>query len=158
MRTRSEQSLNTPRSLRFRTKFETLYFSAAPAQSPCFNRRSPARSARGRDYFFAFLPVAVLASARRSVFLRRAARFFTLSLPWLFPIRPSPSPFRGGFQAISFARIASIFYLLLFQPHRLDLSPRSLGGGGSPCRSCPSSRDSDRSEGDGRRESVILAP
>jgi len=37
-------------------------------------------------YFFPvfFLP---LASARRSVFLRRAARFRTLSLPWLFPIR-----------------------------------------------------------------------
>jgi hypothetical protein len=39
--------------------------------------------------------VLALASARRSVFLRRAARFFTLSLPWLFPIRPHPLPFSG---------------------------------------------------------------
>ena len=42
-------------------------------------------------YFFAFFEVFVFASARRSVFLRRAARFLTLSLPWLFPIRPSTS-------------------------------------------------------------------
>ena len=36
-------------------------------------------------YFAAFL--LFFASARRSVFLRRALRFLTLSLPWLFPIR-----------------------------------------------------------------------
>ena len=36
-------------------------------------------------YFAAFcFP---LASARRSVFFRRLARFFTLSLPWLCPIK-----------------------------------------------------------------------
>ena len=46
-------------------------------------------------YFFAFFVAFALASARRSVFLRRAARFLTLSLPWLFPIRPPPSPFRA---------------------------------------------------------------
>src|SRR5205085_6409581 len=31
----------------------------------------------------------------------REARFLTLSLPWLFPIRPPPSPFRGRYQVIS---------------------------------------------------------
>src|SRR5205807_7752586 len=52
-------------------------------------------------YFFAFFAVSFLAAARRSVFLRRDARFLTLSLPWLFPIRPPPSPFRGRYQANS---------------------------------------------------------
>jgi hypothetical protein len=72
-------------------------------------RRSPSicplfggarRPGKGR-YFFAFFAVPFLASARRSVFLRREARFLTLSLPWLFPIRPSPSPLSGRFQVIS---------------------------------------------------------
>ena len=35
---------------------------------------------------FAGLAPLFLAAARRSFFLRRAARFLTLSLPWLFPI------------------------------------------------------------------------
>jgi hypothetical protein len=43
----------------------------------------------------------LLAGARRSVFLRRALRFLTLSLPWLCPnfnTRPpvAPSQFVGG--------------------------------------------------------------
>jgi hypothetical protein len=42
-----------------------------------------------------------LAAARRSVFLRRAARFFTLSLPRLFPIRPHRRALRAAFQAVS---------------------------------------------------------
>lgn len=37
------------------------------------------------DYFADFF-FSRAASASRSVFLRRAARFLTLSLPWLFPI------------------------------------------------------------------------
>src|SRR5439155_7157844 len=41
---------------------------------------------RSSDYFAGFC--FFFASARRSVFLRRAARFLTLSLPWLCPIRP----------------------------------------------------------------------
>ena len=49
-----------------------------------------------RYYFFAFFLLAILAAARRSVFLRRAARFLTLSLPWLLPIRPYPHPFPAG--------------------------------------------------------------
>jgi len=40
-------------------------------------------------YFPAFV---FLASARRSVFFRRLARFLALSLPLLFPIRPQHSP------------------------------------------------------------------
>src|SRR6266567_208106 len=40
-------------------------------------------------YFPAFF---FLASARRSVFFRRLARFLALSLPLLFPIRPQHSP------------------------------------------------------------------
>jgi len=48
----------------------------------------PRRSlGEGGYFFFAFFVVLVLASLRRSVFLRREARFLTLSLPWLFPIR-----------------------------------------------------------------------
>ncbi len=43
--------------------------------------------ARWQHYFADFLLLLFFADARRSVFLRRAARFFTLSLPWLFPIR-----------------------------------------------------------------------
>ena len=42
-----------------------------------------------------------LASARRSAFLRRAARFLTLSLPWLGPIVHQLSPSLGQFQAFS---------------------------------------------------------
>src|SRR5215210_1853229 len=41
-----------------------------------------------------FLLALFLAAARRSFFFRRAARFLTLSLPWLFPITAQHSPFR----------------------------------------------------------------
>ena len=50
-------------------------------------------SVSGR-YFAAFF--LLFASARRSVFLRRAARFLTLSLPWLFPIGLNTPPFFAG--------------------------------------------------------------
>jgi hypothetical protein len=53
------------------------------------------RHSRSGRYFFAFFVVSFFAAASRSVFLRREARFLTLSLPWLFPIIPSASPFRG---------------------------------------------------------------
>jgi hypothetical protein len=46
-------------------------------------------------FFFAF------AAASRSVFLRRATRFLTLSLPWLFPKTPQHSPLLSQFQAVS---------------------------------------------------------
>jgi hypothetical protein len=66
------------------------------AQPP---RRSAAPSAKRRPTYFFFLPL-FFAAASRSVFLRRAARFLTLSLPWLFPIgctfnlsRPLPTSF-----------------------------------------------------------------
>ena len=62
-------------------------------------RRSAERSSAAR-YFAVFL-LLFFAAARRSVFLRRAARFLTLSLPWLFPIRPQHSSFLGRFQAVS---------------------------------------------------------
>ncbi len=62
-------------------------------------------------YFAAFF---LLASARRSIFFRRRARFLTLSLPWLFPIRPQYSPtcravamrrrILRRFQAVSFTQ------------------------------------------------------
>ena len=55
-----------------------------------FGRRLPSGC-----YFFPFFVVSFFAAASRSVFLRREARFLTLSLPWLFPIIPSASPFRG---------------------------------------------------------------
>jgi hypothetical protein len=48
-----------------------------------------------------------LASARRSVFFRRDARFLTLSLPWLFPIRPEPRPSQADTQAVSLRRLPS---------------------------------------------------
>jgi len=51
-------------------------------------------------YFVAFFFIA-FAAASRSVFLRRAARFFTLSLPWLFPITRQHSPVFSQFQAVS---------------------------------------------------------
>lgn len=51
-----------------------------------------------KAYFSAFFFDA-FAAARRSVFLRRAARFLTLSLPWLFPIRRDIRPGRPGSQA-----------------------------------------------------------
>ena len=60
-------------------------------------------SGRDRDdrcYFFAFFAVPALASLKRSVFLRRDARFLTLSLPWLFPIRLQPPPSYEQFQVI----------------------------------------------------------
>jgi hypothetical protein len=44
------------------------------------------------DNYFGVVPFLLLfffASARRSVFLRRAARFFAFVLPWLCPIRDS---------------------------------------------------------------------
>jgi len=50
-----------------------------------------------------------LAAASRSVFLRRAARFFALSLPWLFPIRPPTSffsqPIPSDFASLSYSVI-----------------------------------------------------
>lgn len=53
----------------------------------------------GPRYFVAFFAALALgtlaafaASARRSCFFRRWARFFTLSLPWLFPIMRPLSP------------------------------------------------------------------
>lgn len=57
---------------------------------------------RDQDAFAAtFFLLLFLASARRSVFFRRDARFLTLSLPWLFPIsrnlallQPIPKLFR----------------------------------------------------------------
>ena len=62
-----------------------------------FRERHPVRSAaaagRGtsdwlrKRYFAGFF--LFFASARRSVFFRRAARFLTLSLPWLCPIIPN---------------------------------------------------------------------
>jgi hypothetical protein len=53
------------------------------------------RHSRSGRYFFAFFVVSFFAAASRSVFFRREARFLTLSLPWLFPIIASASPFRG---------------------------------------------------------------
>jgi hypothetical protein len=50
------------------------------------------RNTQTDNYFLAFFAVSFLAAARRSVFLRREARFFTLSLPWLFPIRLHSRP------------------------------------------------------------------
>jgi hypothetical protein len=57
------------------------------------------RPCNGR-YFFAFFVVSFFAAASRSVFLRREARFLTLSLPWLFPIRLQPPPSYEQFQVI----------------------------------------------------------
>ena len=51
------------------------------------------RHSRSGRYFLAFFVVSFFAAASRSVFLRREARFLTLSLPWLFPIIPSASLF-----------------------------------------------------------------
>ena len=56
-------------------------------------------SGRAR-YLVAFFLLA-LAAASRSVFLRRDARFLTLSLPWLFPITPPHSLVLTKFQAVS---------------------------------------------------------
>lgn len=89
----------------------TLFLKSWQLGNDCFKQPSlsalvlsPFETPEERCYFFAFFAAFVLASARRSVFLRRAARFFTLSLPWLFPIRPPLSPFRSRFQAISIRR------------------------------------------------------
>ena len=48
------------------------------------------QSVLGRHLAVFFL--LAFAAARRSVFLRRDARFLTLSLPWLFPITLHPRP------------------------------------------------------------------
>src|SRR5687768_4049827 len=54
------------------------------------------RHSRSGRYFFPFFVVSFFfAAASRSVFLRREARFLTLSRPWLFPIIPSASVFLG---------------------------------------------------------------
>jgi hypothetical protein len=59
--------------------------------------------------YFAAFSFFAFAAASRSVFLRRAARFFTLSLPWLFPITRQHSPVLSQFQAVS--------HTLRFVPH-----------------------------------------
>jgi hypothetical protein len=41
-----------------------------------------------------------LASARRSIFFRRRARFLTLSLPWLFPISFNTRPLVAPYQFV----------------------------------------------------------
>ena len=48
------------------------------------------------ERYFASASLFFFASARRSVFLRRALRFLTLSLPWLFPISPNTHLSRAG--------------------------------------------------------------
>ena len=58
---------------------------------------------RRQSYFAFFLLLLFFAAARRSVFLRRAARFLTLSLPWLFPI---------GFYICLFCELPKLFRLL----------------------------------------------
>ncbi len=65
------------------------------------NRFSDNRRFDPKLHFAGFFLSLLLASARRSVFFRRDARFLTLSLPWLFPIRSIHSPFRRRFQALS---------------------------------------------------------
>ena len=63
---------------------------------------SPSSEAR---YLAAFFSLAfALAAASRSVFLRRDARFLTLSLPWLFPITPPYSLVLSKFKAVSQGR------------------------------------------------------
>jgi hypothetical protein len=74
-------------------------------------RLTPSGRARmDRCYFFAFFAAPALAAARRSVFLRREARFLTLSLPWLFPIGytltlspPVPNDFAKSRKDVSLA-------------------------------------------------------
>ncbi len=62
------------------------------------------RIRRRQSYFALFLLLLLFfAAARRSVFLRRAARFLTLSLPWLFPI---------GFYICLFYELPKLFRLL----------------------------------------------
>jgi len=51
--------------------------------------------------FFLFL----LATARRSFFFRRRARFLTLSLPWLCPIGVNTRPSSAGSKAISLLQL-----------------------------------------------------
>src|SRR5687767_11256182 len=60
--------------------------SAGAVRPRRYKRRPGVLRRASLDYFVAFALVC-LPSARRSFFLRRAARFFTLSLPLLFPIR-----------------------------------------------------------------------
>jgi hypothetical protein len=67
-----------------------LHFSIAAATRSRLLASRNVESVSGR-YFAAFF--LLFASARRSVFLRRAARFLTLSLPWLFPIGLNTHPF-----------------------------------------------------------------
>jgi hypothetical protein len=71
-------------------------------------------------YFAAFC--LLLASARRSVFLRRAARFLTLSLPWLFPIILQHSSFLRRFQALSLRSAFVIFHFELLASSPLQAS------------------------------------
>jgi hypothetical protein len=69
IRNRNSEILTANLKTKDATSFQSFSFSAAE---------------RPRRYFAAFF---LLASARRSIFFRRLARFLTLSLPWLFPIR-----------------------------------------------------------------------
>jgi hypothetical protein len=70
-----------------------LHFSIAAATRSRLLASRNVESVSGH-YFAAFF--LLFASARRSVFLRRAARFLTLSLPWLFPIGLNTHPSFAG--------------------------------------------------------------
>ena len=69
--------------------------------------------------FFLFF----LATARRSIFFRRRARFLTLSLPWLCPIGVNTRPSSAGSKAIS-----SLHLKFRFQSHSAASAARPLIG------------------------------
>ena len=74
-----------------------------------------------RCYFAAFC--LRFASARRSVFFRRLARFLALSLPLLFPIRPQYSP---SCRAVANSRAdSSPVQLVLLRPESVLRKPVS---------------------------------
>src|SRR4030095_11580040 len=84
------------------------------------------RDSRSRVFCLRF------ARARRSVFLRRALRFLTLSLPWLFPIRPQHSPtcraiaIQRRFEFVSFTQLSLGFLLPGLHYRACHLPARSI--------------------------------
>jgi hypothetical protein len=82
--------MSQPKSLTnflLRTRYHALITHVATfAPATLATLPSTPRDSRLRVFFL------LLARARRSDFLRRAARFLTLSLPWLCPIIPNTLP------------------------------------------------------------------
>src|SRR4029077_20888777 len=99
--------------------------------------RAAGASTAAQRYFAALC--FFLASARRSVFFRRLARFLTLSLPWLCPISSKTQPLAPSRHVVVFQRRPKVIASghvgrnrgRRLRPPEADCVPCDIGAGAS---------------------------